>query len=131
MKNRVLSGIIYIIGGLLLIFGPISIFKVCSTKEMIMKCHWSVQAEIGIGIIAVAAGIITLFSWVFEARLAVNILSLVAFIIAILIPSVLIGGCEDKRMACQSLTFPSNYLVSGIVILYILLDSIFLIRKRK
>jgi hypothetical protein len=131
MKNRILSGVIYIISGLLIAFGPQTIFKVCAAGEMIMKCHWSARAEIGIGILSIVSGILYLFADLIKVRLNINILTLVSYGIAILIPAVLIGGCENKMMTCRSLTFPVIYVISVTVILYILGNSIYLIRNRK
>jgi hypothetical protein len=107
MKNRILTGVLYIISGLLIAAGPQTIFKVCAVKDMAMKCHWSARALIAAGGIVFIGGILYLPADLITVRLNITLLVLAAYISAILIPSVLIGGCENKRMLCQSLTFPS------------------------
>ncbi|MDR2402558.1 MAG: DUF4418 family protein [Spirochaetaceae bacterium] len=49
MKNRIISGGTVIVFGLLIALGPQFLFKVCPIMgDMIMKCHWPAQAEIGV-----------------------------------------------------------------------------------
>lgn len=119
MKNRIATAIILGISGLLFITGPRSIFKVCSSEEMVMNCHWTIQAEIGIGILLIVTGGLYLFAAGLNTRLFLLLQSAAIFLIGILIPAVLIGGCKSKDMACQSLTFPALYLISALGLLYI------------
>jgi hypothetical protein len=84
MKNRFLIGVIYIITGLLIAVGPHTIFKVCDTSKMVMKCYWAAAAETGIGIIILAAGILYFLLGHEQAKLAISLLSIVTGIVAIL-----------------------------------------------
>jgi hypothetical protein len=131
MKNSIITGILFLISGLLLIFGPTYLFKVCPVDEMIMKCHWSVQGEIGIGIIVISLGLLLFFSKAKESRIVLNIIAIITYLVAILIPTVLIGGCENNKMSCQSLTFPVIYLIAGINIMYIIINIYFLLRSKR
>lgn len=47
MKKRYISGLLYIIIGLLIAIGPFTIFRVCipQDSDMIMKCYWTARAE--------------------------------------------------------------------------------------
>ncbi|MDR1956292.1 MAG: DUF4418 family protein, partial [Treponema sp.] len=57
VKKQLLYGIIIIIFGLLVAWGPQFLFKVCNaTEENFPRCHWSAQAEIGMGILITALG---------------------------------------------------------------------------
>jgi hypothetical protein len=50
MKNRIISGGAVIIFGMLIALGPQFLFKVCPAEGgMYMKCHWSAQADLGVG----------------------------------------------------------------------------------
>lgn len=131
MKNRIITGIFYIISGLLIAAGPQTIFKVCAAKEMVMKCHWSARALIAAGGITVIGGILYLFADLIRIRFNISILVLASYIASILIPSVLTGGCENKMMTCQSLTFPLIYVISSAALLYIAGNAVYLLRFLK
>lgn len=131
MKNRILTGLLFIISGLLIAAGPQSIFKVCAVKEMAMKCHWSARALIAVGGIIFFGGILYLLANIIVVRLNITLLVLAAYISSLLIPSVLIGGCGNKKMICQSLTFPLIYVISGAGLLYIAGNILFLIAQLK
>jgi hypothetical protein len=58
MKKRILIGGAVIVFGLLFALGPQFLFKVCPVmRDMIMKCHWSAQAETGARALIAALGI--------------------------------------------------------------------------
>lgn len=118
MKNRIITFLIYVLSGVLYIAGPHTVFQVCSAKEMVMTCHWSVQAEAGLGILLLFAGILSLSAKGREAKVLLSLQTVGSYAAGILIPAFLIGGCKSKDMACQSLTFPSLYLISILGILY-------------
>lgn len=131
MKNKVINAIFYIIIGLILAIGPYTLFKVCDTTEMVMKCFWSVRAETVLGGLLVFAGVISLILKGKEALYAVNLNSLAIGIAAILVPSKLIGGCAKEMMACRSVTFPSIYIISVIVIVFSIVNVVYLFKAGK
>lgn len=131
MKNRFITAVIFITVGLLYIFGPHTLFKVCQSDDMIMTCHWSVQAELGVGILFLLTGLLYLFARNVTGRLLLSLQSIGIYIVGILIPAVLIGGCENKDMACQSLTFPSIYFISVLGLFYLAGNIYYLIRSYK
>ena len=134
MKNRIATAIILGISGLLFIIGPHSIFKVCASEEMVMNCYWSVQAEVGIGILLIVSGGLYLFAARLHTRLFLLLQTAAIYVIGILIPAVLIGGCKSKDMACQNLTFPALYLIAALGLIYITGSLIYLfgrIRQRQ
>jgi hypothetical protein len=108
MKKQLTSGITVIILGLLIALGPQFLFKACNTaEENFPRCHWSVLAEIGTGIIITALGIcILLFLNEPKTRLGLSIGIFFTGIVALLIPHVLIGGCNMMSMRCRRVTFP-------------------------
>jgi hypothetical protein len=130
MKNKLLVSITLLIVGVFIAVGPQTIFKVCDGSKMQMKCYWSSRAEIGIGLILVVLGVLYLLLEQWQAKIAICILGITTGIIAILIPTILIGGCADKMMVCQSLSFPAIYLISVVTIIAALGNSIYIFRKR-
>ena len=125
MKNKIINAIFYIITGALLIVGPHTLFKVCDTTEKIMKCWWSTRAEIAIGGLIVFSGIIILFLKNKGVLHTINLNNIASGIAAILIPSVLIGGCGKETMPCRSLTFPAIYIIGAAVILFSIVNLIY------
>ncbi|MDR1900766.1 MAG: DUF4418 family protein [Treponema sp.] len=117
MKNRILSGMVVILLGLLIAFGPQFIFKVCASMgDGFPRCHWSARGEIGIGLLIAALGAALLIFAETKIRLGLTIGVFFSSIIAISIPHALIGGCAMMTMACRRVAFPSITLI-GIVLL--------------
>ncbi len=130
MKNKLLISITLMITGVFLAIGPQTIIKVCDWSDRKMKCYWSSRAEIGIGLIMIALGVLYLLLEQWQAKIAISILGITTGIIAILIPTILVGGCADERMMCQSLSFPAIYLISVVAIIAVLGNSIYIFRRR-
>lgn len=130
MKNKLITGIFYTIAGILYIVGPYTIFRVCDSSKHIMKCHWTVQAEIGTGILFILLGVLFLFIDHKETIVAGYIVGIFNSVIAILYPLVLIGGCENSMMACKSLTFPSFYLIAALILIYSTTKLLLLYREK-
>lgn len=115
MKKPWTNAVFYLIAGVFLAVGPHTLFRVCDTSEKIMKCWWATVAVNVLGGLIAIGGVITLLT---GAVSAVNLYSTAAGVAAILIPSVLIGGCSKETMACRALTFPAVYFISAAVILF-------------
>ena len=132
MKNRIISGAAAIIAGLLIALGPQFLFKVCPVVgDMIMKCHWSAQAEIGIGGLIAALGIALVIFSNPQTRLGLTIGIFLSGILALLIPHVLIGGCSMHGMACRKITFPAITVISILLLAGMAFNGLYLTRKKK
>ncbi|MBZ9634749.1 DUF4418 family protein [Clostridium sp. FP1] len=131
MKKSVIYGISFIIIGALLAIGPHTLFAVCPKGEKIMKCWWSAQAEISIGIMLIVAGITILSFKSEEIQFGICIMTTALGVMAILIPSVLIGGCMKKTMMCQSMTFPCIYIIGGLTTAASIFNCISLFKRIK
>lgn len=159
MKNRLFTGILFIILGGLIAFGPQRIFPVCGvhtenqasaqssgktdehksmgtesqnvaqdadstgerssmamTNNTVMKCHWTAQTEIGIGVLIVLIGVILFVFKSIQIRLGLSLALILIGLLALLIPTVLIGVCNSKNMTCRLLSQPALALLSSIVI---------------
>lgn len=138
--NRFLSSAFVILIGLLLILVPTYILPVCSPTEIMtsshdhhitykfMKCHWTSQAEIGIGTAIVVIGLIMLLTKSTLIRLGLNISLLVIAMFVAAVPTVLIGVCPGEMMACHIGTLPALLLLSGALFIGILINVFYLKR---
>ena len=131
MKNKIITTITYLVAAVLLIVGPKTIFKVCEVGEKPMLCHWSTRAEIGIASILIVTAILYFLTKTIREKIFIAIVAIVGGIVAILIPSILIGGCGMKTMACQSATFPAFYVISAVLIIFSIIDILYLIKSKK
>lgn len=136
MKNRILSGAGAILSGLLISIGPQTIFKVCTTKPggSFMKCHWTAQAEIGVGLLIAVLGVLLLVFSSHPVRLGLSLGVTLAGILAVLFPYVLIGGCPMETMECQRVAFPAITVIAVLTIAGFVFNSVFLflsVRNRK
>lgn len=127
MKNKITS-IGSIVVGLLLAAGPQFLFQPCPTTEKFMKCFWSCKALIVVGAVIALIGLLQLLAKESKSRKVLSIVGLALCISAILIPTVIIGGCVKPEMACKMLTFPVTHTLSAIGIV---LQGLTLISKEK
>ncbi len=127
MKNKILS-IGTIAAGLLLSAGPQFLFKPCPTTEKFMKCFWSCKALIVVGAVLALIGLLQLISKEAKSRKVLAVVGLALAISAILIPTVIIGGCVKADMACKMLTFPVTHTISAAAIV---LQGLALMAKEK
>jgi hypothetical protein len=126
MKHRVI-GILFIILGGLIAFGPRTIFPVCDANlDMVMKCHWTARAELGIGFVIVLSGVLLTVIQSDRIRLGLSLGIILNGILSLLIPTVLIGVCGGQHMTCHSLTLPALAVISGIVIIAAAVYTLFL-----
>lgn len=128
MKERLFSGILYIVLGFLTALGPILLFPVCGPMDdgRFMKCHWTGQAELGIGLVIGILGIILLLIKSKQIRIGIEIAIALQFVIVLLIPGGLIGVCGGAHMRCHSLTWPILNILGAIGILYAILHVTYL-----
>lgn len=127
MKQKITS-IGTLIVGLLLAVGPQFIFKPCPTTEKFMKCFWSCKALIVVGAVVAIIALLQLMAKEGETKKMLSIVALALLVSAILIPTVIIGGCQKPEMACKMLTFPVTHSLS---VIGIVMQGIGLIGKNK
>jgi hypothetical protein len=85
--------------------------------ENFMKCHWSAQAEIGVGAVIAVLGIALIVFTSAKIRLGLVIGILLSGVHALLIPHALIGGCAVDTMTCRKITFPAITVISILLII--------------
>ncbi|MDR1901019.1 MAG: DUF4418 family protein [Treponema sp.] len=138
MKNRILIGVTVLALGLLISLGPQFLFKPCGPitahdggGPSWMKCHWSVQAEIGVGALLAALGIGLLVSASKDIHIGLLAGIVLSAILALLIPHVLIGGCPMATMPCQAVVFPAITVLSILLLIVSTGNILYLARSRK
>ena len=129
MKKRII-GIIIAALGLLLAIGPRFLFKVCEYRpQLTMICHWTAQAEIGIGATIAFLGIALFIFTDLKIQLGLSIGILISGINAILIPNVLVGGCRMDTMPCFTTAYPAITVISILLLVVVLFHILFIFRK--
>jgi len=147
MNKVIISGAIVILLGLLIALGPQFLFKVCApmpvsdeaesaeahetgdaapdnvenphvTTYAYSHCHWSAQAEIGLGLLIVALGGCMLVFTDRKTHLGLLIGIALASIIALAVPHFLIGGCNNMSMKCHRVGFPALTVESALLLVF-------------
>jgi len=130
MKKRI-AGIVFAALGLLLALGPQFLFKVCPVMDdMFMRCHWTAQAEIGVGAVIAALGIALALFTDLKMRRGLVIGILLSGILALLIPHALIGGCPMPSMPCRKIAIPALSVISILLLIGGALYTLYLARKK-
>jgi hypothetical protein len=117
LNKRLTYGITIVILGLLIALGPRFLFLTCTVHNGILPlCHWSAQAELGMGMLVAALGLcfIVFSDPKTQQGLAIGIF--LTSIIVLGIPHALIGGCTAKTMACHRIAFPA-LTIEGVILL--------------
>ena len=129
MKNKVIVSIIFVILGVLILLAPTVIFPVCPA-DMKMRCQYTKQAEIGIGILITVLGIVTFF---FSEQIRAGISLAIAGIgaLAIAVPTSLIGVCGNNMMTCNSATRPLLVVLGVLTIIVSVVNSVYLLKVKK
>jgi hypothetical protein len=119
MGKAIIFGAVIIILGLLIALGPLFLFKVCGHGEGgFPHCHWSAQAEIGIGLLVVALGACIIVFNDPKTHLGLAIGTFLASIIALAVPNFLIGGCGSLAMKCREVAFPALTAESIVLLVF-------------
>lgn len=150
MKNRIILSLFFVFLGLMIILFPIYILPVCphpdalvntahgihnqvaNTGHMhtgagkIMKCFWTARAELGIGALIIVIGTLMLLSRTIFVRLGLSMALACISLLSIAIPTILIGVCSNEMMRCNMGAKPALVLLSGILFVVSILNSLYL-----
>ena len=118
MKKSVIFGSVVIVLGLLIALGPQFLFKVCSHDDSYLRCYWSAQAEIGLGLLIAALGFCMIVFADPKTHMGLLIGIFLAGIIALFIPHALIGGCGMMTMQCRKVAFPALTVESIVLLVF-------------
>jgi uncharacterized membrane protein len=131
-KMNIIIGAIVVVLGLLIALGPQFLFKVCPIHEEggFSHCHWSAQAEIGMGFLVVALGVCMIVLREPKTQLGLAIAAFLASFVTLAIPHTLIGGCAMATMACHRVAFPALTVESVILLIVSAVYVVFIEMKK-
>jgi hypothetical protein len=131
-KMNIIIGAIVVVLGLLIALGPQFLFKVCAPHEEggFSHCHWSAQAEIGMGFLIVALGACMIVLRDPKTHLGLAIAVFLSSFVTLAIPHALIGGCSMATMACQRIAFPA-LTVEAVILLIVSAVYVVFIEMKK
>jgi hypothetical protein len=119
MKKSIIIGSVVIALGLLISLGPQFLFKVCMAHGGAFPlCHWTAQAELGMGMLIAALGICLIVFTDPKTQIGLVIGVFFASILVLGIPHALIGGCKVSTMACRKVAFPAITVIGIILLVY-------------
>lgn len=81
-----------------------------------MKCHWSAQSEIGLGIPLVGVGAVLAFSNRKTTLLGISILGILLGAMVITVPNALIGTCGMATHICNTAMKPALNVLGGLAV---------------
>jgi hypothetical protein len=132
MKKSIIFGIVIISLGLFIALGPQFLFKVCGHGEDgFPRCHWSAQAEIGMGLLIAALGACMLVFTDSKTHLGLIIGVLMASLITLAIPNFLVGGCGMLTMRCRRIAFPALTVESIVLLVFSAILITILVMKKQ
>lgn len=133
MNKTRLTGIVIAVLGLLTALIPTVIFKVCEAMDgKFMKCHWTSQTEVAIGIATLVLGLFIVLSKEKAAGAAYAVASAINGVLIILIPTVVIGVCGSADMPCHSGTKPALIIAGALIIVTALINAVsYIVSKKK
>ncbi|MBR5975509.1 MAG: DUF4418 family protein [Clostridiales bacterium] len=111
MKNRIIFAAIFVLLGLLVILAPTVLFPVCES-EMKMACFFTKKAEIGVGLLIAAIGVVSVFLKNKDIRIGLSIAQVLNAALVLALPLKLTGLCKKSDMACRVKTLPALIVLS-------------------
>ena len=132
MNKTKITGIVIALLGLLTALIPTVIFKVCAAMDgKFMKCHWTSQVEVALGIAVLALGLLIVLAKENAASSAYAAASAINGVLVILIPTVVIGVCGSADMPCNSGTKPALIIAGALIIVVALINTISYLASKK
>jgi hypothetical protein len=95
----------------------------------VMKCFWTARAELGIGALIVILGALLIVFKSRQLRIGLSLAAALNGILALLVPTLLIGVCDHASMQCRIGTLPALVILSSFVIAVAALNAIYLFRS--
>ena len=137
MGNRVLVACIVTGFGLLLavtvkfLLPPCHAMLTLVSGTMVpMKCHWSSQMIAGLGILIACEGIFLGVMRPVAARQALGIVVMLTAILAMAVPTVLIGVCDAVAMPCRAGMLPATLVIALLVGVAGIGNTVYLWRRK-
>ncbi|WP_028518797.1 DUF4418 family protein [Ruminococcus flavefaciens] len=128
-KKNLLFAALMLVSGLFLTFGTFTFFKGCPASDHVMMCSVSAKIVSALGIITILNSAMLLLSKKKSFQTAIALNNAMIFIMSVLVPAFIVGGCKMNSMRCHTVSFPMIYLAAsfGIIVSVIFL----LVNKNK
>ena len=132
MNKSKVTGIVIAILGLITALIPTVILKVCDAMDgKFMKCHWTSQTEVAIGIATLVLGLLVILAKEKAAAAAYAVASAINGVLVILIPTVVIGVCGSAEMRCNSGTKPALIIAGALIVVVALIHTVLYLTSKK
>jgi uncharacterized membrane protein YczE len=133
-----MQALVLIILGILILIGPWTFAPICevngmyaqlaSGKTLPMPCGWTARAELGLGALAILAGILLNFSQAAETKRVIGLIGIALGILVILFPLYITKMCAMADHPCNPLTKPVLILL-GVAVIAISCWTVYLAQK--
>ena len=125
MIKAKITGLLTAVLGILTFLIPTVIFKVCEAMDgKYMKCYWTSQTEIALGIATAVLGLLIILSKRKAAASAYSVAAAINGVLVILIPTIVIGVCGSVEMPCASGTKPALIIAGALIIFVSLINAV-------
>ncbi|GAE87907.1 DUF4418 family protein [Acetivibrio straminisolvens] len=91
-----------------------------------MRCQSTAKAELVLGILTIAVGVLMLLIKNRKFRIGLNIAAIPIGILAFLFPNNITGVCSKVHMTCRSLTLPMLSLISIVLVVFAGINTVYL-----
>ncbi len=137
MSNRSLISGIVVFLGVLLVVVPRFVLPPCSVPVgtasgiyIPMKCHWSGQMAMGLGLFVTFEGLLLGMMKSVFARLGLSLAVMATAVLTMAVPTILIGICAGSTMPCRVGMLPAILVVC--VLLFLAgIGNVFYLRAHK
>lgn len=133
-----LPALILIILGILIVVSPWTFAPICevngmyaqlaSGKTLPMPCGWTARAEIGMGVLAILAGLLLNFSQSAETKRVIGLIGVAVGILTIMFPLYITKMCALADHPCNLLTKPVLALL-GVAVIVVSCYIIYMAQK--
>ncbi len=133
-----LPALILIILGILIVVSPWTFAPICevegmyaqlaSGKTLPMPCGWTARAEIGMGVLAILAGLLLNFSQSAETKRVIGLIGVALGILTIMFPLYITKMCAMADHPCNLLTKPVLALL-GVAVIVVSCYIIYMAQK--
>lgn len=132
MKNRIISGVFFVLTGFFIAFGVQIIAPVCEPMEQnVMRCVYTQKSELGIGLLIILLAVLLLLIPSKAIRSGISIAIGLILLIAIALPTALIGVCGNNMMQCRALSRPLWLSISILAFAGAAWNTIYLLYSEK
>lgn len=132
MKKNLFGAVILALSAFLTA-GSAWIFPACGPKSdgSWMRCHWSQQAVIGIGIVLVILSIAYLILSQRSVKAVLSLAIVPVGLLAIAVPQGLIGLCGMPGMQCRAVFQPAVTIISIVIVLLAAVNAFLLLKAER